>query len=398
MKILQLTNKFPFPANDGGNIAVVGLMENFIKQGHDVVLLSLTTHKHPYRKEAIPEKFKSISIQTVHINTKLNPLSALINLLFSKVPYNAARFISTRFQSKLKTILKNDFDIIQLEGAYLCPYIPIIKAHSKAKIVYRAHNIEHKIWFRTAQREPNPLKRAYLKLIANRMKSFEHNLINQYDLLVPITKNDADVFLNSGNKKPVKVIPAGVSSNMITNSNEQIPNLDLFFIGALDWSPNQEGLIWFVNNVWDMVINESPQLSFFVAGRNAPGSLIKKINKPNIIFFGEIDDAYQYMNEHTVMILPLFSGSGMRLKIIEAMALGKTIISTSIGAEGINCMHKKNIFIADTAADFHYYIKQIMQNKTSLKQIGLNANDFIRENFDNFVLTSSLIDFYKKHI
>lgn len=147
MRILQVTNKVPYPPNDGGAIACMNLTRGFSLLGHKVIVLAMNTGKHHITVDEIPEAIKDLAdFKLVDVPAPISQFSALINLLFSSQPYNAVRFISESFKSELIALLKQEhFDIIQLEGLYVCPYIPVIREHSNAKIVYRAHNIEHEI-------------------------------------------------------------------------------------------------------------------------------------------------------------------------------------------------------------------------------------------------------------
>jgi len=400
MNILQLTNKMPYPPNDGGSIATLNMSKSFADLGNKVTILAMNTPKHSFNINDIPEEITNkITFETIEVETDINKKDALINLFFSDLPYNAVRFISDDFTNKLINILKSeDFNIVQLEGIYLAPYIDIIKEHSNALISLRSHNIEHEIWKRVASNETNPVKKKYTNILSNRIKKFEKKYMNKYDLLVPITSRDLNVLNKMGNKKSAHVAMTGIDFNniIIDNSNSNYPSL--FFIGALDWAPNQEGLNWFIKNVWTRIHSKFPNLVFKIAGRNAPEKIIANFNKPNIEYIGAVDDAYQFMNQNSIMIAPLFSGSGMRIKIIEGMSLGKTIITTSIGSEGIDTNHNENILIADTDIDFIKSIEQLVTNENLYNNISNNAIKFIRDNFDNNGITSELVDFYKFQI
>ncbi|MBE9468097.1 MAG: glycosyltransferase family 4 protein [Bacteroidetes bacterium] len=397
MNILQLCNKMPYPPKDGGSIATLNLSKGFVELSHKVTVLAMNTSKHYFNIENIPFELKSkINFFDVFVDTKINTFSAVSNLLFCKTPYNAQRFISKDFRKKLiSLLLNNSYDIIQLEGLYLSHYIETIRKHTNAKIVYRAHNIEHEIWDRTTAQQKGFLKKIYLKILSKRIKKFEINIINKYDAIVPITERDASFFNNYGNTKACHVSTAGVNINELKPDFSNIELPSLFYIGALDWVPNQEGLLWFLDNVWLNISRNNKKFKFYVAGRNAPLWLVNNLKKDDIIYLGEIDDAYEFMNSKAIMIVPLLSGSGMRIKIIEGMALGKTIISTSIGAEGINITKNKNIIIADSASDFIDGIEKVLNDEAFADKMGKNALDFVKSNYNNLTITSKLVNFYK---
>lgn len=399
MRILQVCNKVPWPPKDGGAIATLTMSKGFALLGHDVHVLAMNTKKHHITMEEIPDDLKErMHFELVDVPAKITVAGVLGNFLFSDLPYNASRFLSDNFSRKLENLLQeNEFDLIQLEGLYLCPYIPIIREHSTALISYRAHNVEHEIWERTAAVTPG-IKRIYLKLLASRIKKFELNHLNSYDVLVPITDRDGEILDQLGNNKPRHTTQTGIDLATLVPKAGQLEYPSVFHLGALDWAPNQEGLMWFLENCWLKLQPKYPELKFYVAGRNAPDWLQSKLQYKNVVFLGEIEDAYAFMNSKAIMVAPLLSGSGMRVKIIEGLALGKAIVSTSIGAEGIAVEKGKHILLADEPGEFMHGVSQLIEDRNLYDKLCKNAIDFIHEKFDNLAIAESLTDFYKQHL
>lgn len=399
MKILQVTNKVPYPTKDGGAIACMNLTRGFSLLGHQVTVLAMNTVKHHVSFDEIPESVKELAdFRLVNVPARISVFSVLINLIFSRKPYNAIRFISKDFTCELKKILvEKEFDIIQLEGLYVCPYIPVIRENTSAKIVYRSHNIEHEIWTRSAVLA-NGFEKWYLKNLSMRIRNFEIQQLNKYDLIVPITQRDGNILDQLGNKKPCHISQTGIDSSMLIPNAKHLEHPSLFHIGSLDWSPNQEGLIWFLENCWNDIHTKYPDLNFYIAGRNAPVWFQRKLGMPNVIFKGEVPDAYEFINSKSIMVVPLFSGSGMRIKIIEGMALGKPIVTTAIGTEGISTTSGKNIIVAEDTAGFTEAISNLIEDRGYFDEISKNAIEYIHEHFDNLTSAGTLIEFYKKNI
>lgn len=398
MRILQVTNKVPYPIKDGGAIACMNLTRGFSLNGHKVTVLAMNTQKHHILYGELPESVKDLAeFKLVEVPARISRISALGNLLFSQKPYNAVRFISGSFKKELIKILKSkQFDVIQLEGLYVCPYIPVIRKYSNAKIVYRAHNIEHEIWERTAAMAKG-WEKIYFRILSRRIKKLEKGMLNRYDLLVPITERDGKILDKLGNKKPRHVSQTGIDSSVLIPNSKKLKHPTLFHIGSLDWTPNQEGLIWFLEKCWPKINDKFPELKFYIAGRNAPYWFKRKMDLPNVVFEGEVPDAYDFMNSKSIMVVPLFSGSGMRIKIIEGMALGKPIITTSIGTEGISTTAGENIMLAETADEFVSSVSELIDNQEFFDKIGRNAIEYIHEKFDNLAAAAALIEFYKQH-
>ena len=170
--------------------------------------------------------------------------------------------------------------------------------------MYRSHNIEHEIWERTAI-QAKGIKKSYLNNLSKRLRKFEISLTNKYDLLIPITLRDEKRLNELGNTKPALTIPAGIDIQEKEPVAKPLKN-DLFFIGALDWAPNQEGLVWFFDNCWDEIRKECPKVSLTVAGRNAPDWVVKMLKKHTVKYLGEVPNAQQFMKKHAVVCALLF--------------------------------------------------------------------------------------------
>lgn len=397
MRILQLMNKVPWPPKDGGAIACLNMTKGFSMLGHEVTVLSMNTSKHHIRIKDMPADVRSkADFRLVEVPASINWIEATLNLLFSRLPYNAQRFISDEFSHELaKLLTEKSFDVIQLEGLYLCPYIPVIRKYSQALIAYRAHNIEYEIWERTATLSEG-LRSKYLRNLSRRIKRFEVSYLNSYDLLVPITDRDGTILDKLGNTKPRHTSQTGIDFASLVPTARKLEFPSLFHIGALDWAPNQEGLIWFFNQCWPKIHEENPDLKFYLAGRNAPEWFERIIRLDGVVYLGEINDAYDFINSKAVMVVPLFSGSGMRIKIIEGMALGKPIVTTDIGTEGIPTENGKNILIANDADRFTDAITQLINDRELSNRIGKSAIGFIQEKFDNLSQAEALVEFYKQ--
>ncbi|MBL0308641.1 MAG: glycosyltransferase [Bacteroidetes bacterium] len=397
MKILQITKKFPHPVKDGEVIGIINLTKGFAAQGHEVTVLSLNTKKHYFPPENLPEDEKSIAkFISVDIDTTLHPLKAFLNLFTSK-SYNIERFYSTDFENKIAEVLAtNSFDLILLEGIYLMRYIEVIRKNTAARVLLRPQNVEFIIWERLYRTEKHILKRMYLKVLSHRMKQFEISNLNLADIMIPVSENDMKIFLAHGCTVPHTSIPTGYIFDTLPliNSNEE--NV-VAFIGGMDWMPNREGVEWFIQKVWTQVVAEIPDAKFYLAGRNFPDE-IRNLKVKGLIIVGEVNDAVQFISSKSISIVPLFAGSGMRVKIIEAMALGRAVISTSVGAESLAFTDGKDILIADDANTFAQAVIKTLSDHQLRMDLGANAQQLIRNQYDNRKICSAIIDFCKPYL
>ncbi len=384
MEILQLTKKFPYPIKDGEVIAIHNLSNSYKTLGAELTLLCMNTPKHYFKIEELPDDYQIYkTIHVVEVDTAVKPIPAFFNL-FSSESYHISRFDSPDYHEKLTTILqKENFDVIQLETLFLAPYINTIRKYSKAKIVLRAHNIEHEIWERITKNTTFLPKRWYLKLLSRRLAIFEKEQLNNCDLLLPITQRDLDYARSFGFNKKAFVTPIGLNAAKYKpdNSSFQKP-FSLSFIGSLDWMPNVEGLNWFLDKIWPKVKSKHPTISLHLAGRNTPDSLYQ-LESNQLKVLGEIQDAKAFINAHSLMLVPLLSGSGMRVKILEGMALGKVVLSTTVGLEGIIGKDKETFLIANTPEEFIEALDYCYENPEAIKLMGAAARKVILKEYDN---------------
>lgn len=394
MNILQLCKKFPYPEKDGESIAISNLSRALVKVGCRITLLAMNTSKHHTDVSALPPNYNHYSdIHFVDIDNRITLWRAFKNLCTNE-SFHVKRFYSKSFEDKLIKLLRaNNYDIIIMETLYLSAYIDVIRKWSKAKIVMRSHNVEFEIWERITANVKNPLKKWYLGILTKRLRKFEESSLSKYDLLATVTQKDLEFYRRIGFRGRGLALPIGLElgNYAAKDSDSPIP-YSICFIGAMDWVPNREGLEWFLKAVWPRLFTEFPTLSFHVAGRNTPEDFKHKII-PGVRIYGEVDDAIQFINNCELMVVPLFSGSGMRVKILEGMALGKPVLSTDLGMEGIDAIKGQEILIANTAEQFYYEIKRFLIDERHLiNQIDNKSRNYVSKHFDQQKIVAKLIN------
>ncbi|MBE6342176.1 MAG: glycosyltransferase [Lentimicrobiaceae bacterium] len=393
MNILMLCNKSPYPAGEGGPMAMNSIVKGLIGAGHNVKILAVNSEKYHIKEEDIPKSYKKeTNIELVDVDLSIKPIAAFKNL-FTDKSYHVERFISDNFKNKLIEILeKNKYDIVQLEMIYMAPYIETIREHSDATIVLRAHNVEHLIWERIAKKTKFPLKRWYINHLVRTLRKYEMNVINKVDGIAAITYRDA-AFFRGETAVPVIDIPFGVNPDEFNPAYEVKDNPTLYHIGSMNWMPNEEGIHWFLDNVWDKVAKRNPDLQLNLAGRNMPKWLLK-LKKKNVNIVGEVPDAKEFVKNNDIAVVPLLSGSGIRIKIIESMAMGKTVVTTMVGAEGIQYSEYENIIIADSPSKMVEVICKIVKEPDEAQRIGCNARRLVEDIYDNKKIIERLLLFY----
>jgi glycosyltransferase involved in cell wall biosynthesis len=396
VRILQISNKAPFPANDGSSIAIYNMAKGLCANGVDLHLLTINTKKHFKADDKVPSEFKKNShYQSVYKNTNTSVIGAFLNL-FSTQSYFVSRFHFRAFKNALVTKLQElDFDIVQLEGLFMASYIPLIRQYSKAKIVLRAHNVEHHIWERHINTARNPVQLVYLSFQNARLRKFELHVLSQIDALVPISSNDEKWFVKANPQLTVFTCITGVDIKdyQALKDTPKKP-ATVFSFGSMDWLPNQEAAKWFLKNCWKQVLAAVPEARLIIAGRGMPLDFFH-ITEPQVSIVENVENAGLFFAQHQIMIVPLHSGSGLRIKIVEGMAYGKAIVSTTVGAEGIAVVDGQEMMVANEAHEFANAVIKLLKDDTYRQQVEINAAVFAEKHFNNEVIVSSLVQFYK---
>lgn len=379
---------------DGGSLGIAKMSKFYSSNSEfELDIFTLETPKHgfdivDFRKE-IPVKTEVFS---VFVNTTPT-ISGAFKGIISNKSYNLSRFKNKKIEQKLIEILsKKEYDFIQLENIFVALHLDVIRKFSKAKVILNSANIEYEIWKRLSSKA-SFFKRKYFKILANQLKTEEEEIWKKMDGIICATDKDKQTIKKFVSEDKLITVPFYLNTNEYTyTKNEKKDAISFFHLGAMDWLPNVEGVNWFINSIWNN-INQDNKL--YLAGKGMPKPLIAQQSK-TISVQGFVDDAKEFMMAYDVMIVPLLSGSGIRVKIIEALALGKCIISTTVGAEGIEYTNNKNILIADTVDEFISCIETLINNPNKITEIGNSARQLAESRYDIQNMEKQLIPFFKK--
>ena len=397
MKVLQICHKPPLPLNDGGCIAINNISKGLINELGSIKVLTINTSKHPFNLKYYDKEYiKNTRIESSFVNTKINIIDAFSNLVKNN-SYNISRFFSSDFNDLIiKTLKFESFDIVLLESLFTTPYIKTVRSYSKSKIILRSHNIEFIVWKRLSIKNNNPLKKLYLKLLSIQLKSYELGILKKIDGIATISNEEKNKYIEL--KCPLKIatIPFGIETKNYKNKtkNREDGKLKFFHLGSMDWKPNLEAVGWLLDEIWPKIQKKIPSAELHLAGKNMPNWLFKKKNI-NVFNHNEVKDSSKFISDHDVMLVPLLSAGGIRIKIIEGMAHGKPIISTKIGAEGIEFKNGENILIANSPNEFYNEALKIYSGEKNFNKIGENAREHILKTYDQNKISKKLVSFFE---
>jgi hypothetical protein len=274
----------------------------------------------------------------------------------------------------LHSFEKNTFDVIIIEGAFMGYFLPVAKVISK-HVILRSHNLEHMIWERTQAKQRNLLKRLYFRIQSNRLRKFEERLARMCDSIWSISPVDSFWFKEFNSN--CYFIPVAVEEGESVDTLN--PNM-CFHLGAMDWTPNRMAVDWFLEKIWPKVRKLNPQAQFHLAGNGMPKHYMTNPEK-GIFVHGRVPSAEVFAKQHGISIIPLLSGSGVRIKLLENARWGIPIISTRIGAEGVYTTGTKEIVLADFPQDFARKLVELMDDPEAALDMGQLARKDILERF-----------------
>lgn len=390
MKVLIIGSRIPWPLNDGGAIATYNLLKGLSELAIEVHYISLNTKKHFVDEATIAKEFSFLkAIKPFTIDTSISPIKALLNV-FQTGSYNIDRFTSLEFRDSIQAYInENNFDLIHFEGLFVSKYIDLIKTNTPTLL--RQHNIEFHIWKTLANTTQFIPKKIYLNFLANRLEKFEKRIIQKFDAVVSITEED-NHFISTQNFKGLQcAIPAGIEIK--ENKEGKLDYHSIYHIGSMEWMPNQEAMAWFHNDIWPKVTVKNKLVKFYMAGKNMSDSY-NAWNTNQFIVAGEVKDQEAFKSDKSILVVPLKSGSGIRIKTIEAMLAKKAIVTSSQGALGLPIKNNEHCLIADNSEQFAQAIISLTEDLDLRNKIAENGYHLALQNFSNQAVSKRWEEFY----
>ncbi len=379
MKILFLSPTVPFPLTDGGRIRVFNLLKQ-IAQKSDVTLLALETQ--PTDADGVAE-LQALGIE-VHLvpNAPTLPrvsFGTLAKAFFKRQPITVARYDVPTYRGKLRTLLANEtFDLVHYEMFHVAQF------HTETDLpsVLSQQNVDSAIWRRLCSETANPFYKFAYWTQQLAFQRYERLLSPKFDAVTCTSDIDAAVFAQHCPKDAIEIIPNGVDVTHYQPDFAAEAPAHLIYIGSMDWYPNEDAVAFFADEVFPRIQEKVPDVAFSIVGGNPSGRVQKLAERDGVLVTGRVPEIKPYFAEATVFVVPLRIGSGTRLKILEALAMGKAIVSTSVGAEGLDLRDGEEIFIADEPVAFADAVTRLLTDVELRRRIGENGRARVEQDYD----------------
>ncbi len=407
LRILFIASRIPREPFDGGMYATYHTIRSLTQAGHFVTCAFTNTKRH----HGLVSDVSSVCSHAiaVDVDTRISATGAVKSLLFSRVaqqaalpraPYFVHRYLSEDLVNQIEKLNIGEFDVIHADSLpsvwYACALRERNRTHCPP-IVYRAHNIEHRIHDHLSKdKQQSVFSRFYRRLTAKQLERFEKAVAEVVNAVVTISPVDAAWFEMVGAKAKIYSVPTGMDVSDFPLQDHKQYRIGM--IGSLEWAPNIEGLQWFVQHVLPIIWESEPRTELHIAGRSPVDAIQKLHDGVRVFVHGPVPDATQFLSTLSVEIVPLLSGSGIRIKILEGLAHKVPIVSTGIGAEGLNVVNNEHLLLADSARDFASAVIRLLHNKSEAERLANNGYALVLQQYSWPALTQRLIEVYRSVI
>jgi glycosyltransferase involved in cell wall biosynthesis len=375
VKILWISPTFLHPTNKGGRIRSLEMLRRLHRR-HEIHFAALVESDQPEGPSHSSE-YCSRSYPVEHQIPNKRSLAFMAQLmlgLFSPMPVPIGRYCSPAMRRLLTDLLRQQrFDCV------VCDFLSgAANIDTMERCVLFEHNVECIIWQRRAEQAPDPARRFYLRLHAQRMMEYERRVCRSAAHIVAVSPIDAQRIRNLLGAPQVSDIPTGVDVDFFCGPSSRHATTDLVFVGAMDWTPNVEAMEYFIRDVLPLIRRHKPDCAVAIVGRS-PGKRILELAERDskIRVTGTVPDVRPYLWGSRVAIVPLRAGGGTRIKIFEAMAAGVPVVSTSVGAEGLSVSDGENILIADTAEGFAERCLELLNDSSLAARLASAAREMV---------------------
>jgi sugar transferase (PEP-CTERM/EpsH1 system associated) len=396
MRVLQFAPRTCWPLDTGAKLRNYHLARVLTRSAR-VSLLAFTDHDQS--SDSLAEVYDQVI--TVVRESAYTPAKVARGLL-GKTPLPVLNYTTDAMKRALETLVsENDFDIVQVESIHLMSYLPILRhARRRSIVVCDWHNIESELMQRYSEREPGVLRRAYAGKTARLMSEFEKRALREFDAHVTVSHRDAERLRHLNPDARIFVIENGVDTNFYSAlesgaRDESLPRR-IVFVGSMDYHANIDGAVNFARQVWPRVREQQPELTFTIVGKDPADEVRELAQLPGIEVTGTVDDVRPFYREAIAAVVPLNVGGGSRLKILEAMAAGIPVVSTSLGAEGLEVRHDENILIADTNDQLAEAIINLAENEERRNQLSAAGRALVSSRYDWSSLGAALTRAYEE--
>lgn len=299
------------------------------------------------------------------------------------IPYAIAKYRSAAYGLRLRDLIQRErFDVV------VCDFlVPLVNVPDElpSPVVLFTHNVESEIWRRHVETAANPAKRWLLRQQWRRMQRFESRALARADVIVAVSDGDAEVLSRiypGAAHRHIQVVPTGVDADYFTPATTPSRRGHLVFTGSMDWLPNEDGVLYFVRDVLPRIRAAEPDARLTIVGR-APTPAVRRLSElPGIEVTGRVEDVRPYIADADVYVVPLRIGGGTRLKIFEAMAMGRAVVSTTIGAEGLPVTSGQDVVIADAPDAFAAAVVDLIRDCDARQRLETAARRLVSERYD----------------
>jgi len=382
MNILFITGALPFPPDNGRNIRAFNLIKKLSEKNNLTLLISEENKVAAHRVNAMKRFCSDIRFVPYQPLSGMRLLFRLFLSLFHKEPLGLLVRFHKNMQQEVDFLLHNkQIDAVICDR--LTETLYILSKNVKALKIYSSHNIEHLIMRRLFESTTSIFKKVASYIEWMRIENYEKKVWKNFDFSIAVSENDKKIMSEFAPGERIFVVPNGIDTAYFQpKTGAKVPS-SIIYTGQMGWHPNEDAVVYFADNIYPLVKDKIPDIKFFIVGSNTTKKVKRLSQKDNTIeVTGRVDDIRTYIDTSAVYIVPLRIGSGTRIKILEALAMKKPVISTSVGCEGLGLADGENILIADKPDEFADKVVSLLRDETTCRRLGAAGQEFVKNKYD----------------
>jgi sugar transferase (PEP-CTERM/EpsH1 system associated) len=385
MRILWLKSDLLLPLDKGGKLRTWHLLRHLARR-HEITYVAFSAPDEPATNmDGMYEVARRIETipRSDAPKRSLRFYAGAAAHAFRRRPYAVGKYRSAAYQHRIESLLRDErFDLVVCD--FLFPVVNLPRALPCPSVIF-THNVEAEIWRRYAETNSGPLASWAYALQHRRMLRFERDALSRFDAVLAVSEADRRTFerlFPDSFRAPIYVVPTGVDTDFFQPTPSPAASRSLAFTGSMDWLPNEDAMMFFCRDVLPLIRAEEPDVTLSIVGRAPTPPVVRLAGEAGVHVTGRVDDVRPFMQKSAVYVVPLRIGGGTRLKIFEAMAMGKAIVSTRVGAEGLPVTDMEHLFLEDEPRAFAAAVVTLLRDVAARRALETSARALVVADYD----------------
>lgn len=395
MRILVITDRLPYPLSSGDDVRKYNLLKR-VAARHEVWLMATPMTSNVGVDEAIAHLStfcKSVEVVIRQHQSSLSHVPGLVSYALQGIPLETKFMYSPAFAEAIRrTAEAVDFDLVNVIHTEMARYVEALPPNPRRKHVLTMYDVTFQRDLRASRVAGGRVRRMRLRVNSMMMRRWEPRYAGRFDRVITVSEADRQTLLAANPRLKIEVVQNGVDTQTLQPLADTADPA-ILFVGSMGYLPNTDGVLWFHEAIWPLIRRDAPAAHLWVVGSGPPPA-VEALANEYVTVTGRVPDVAPYYQQAAVTVVPLRTGGGTRLKILESMALGRAVVSTTVGAEGLGAIDGEHLYIADTPAAFAARTVDLLHDPAARQRMAAAARQFVAANYDWDPIAGKLLAIY----